>query len=56
MKVISEEYHAHLIQYLHLYWCVVPGGGYFRRNNLHQVHHTNTNVDIELSVYDTFLK
>ena len=21
MKVISETFHAHLIQYLHLYWC-----------------------------------
>ena len=30
MKVISETYHAHLIQYLHLYWCEVPDEGYFR--------------------------
>jgi hypothetical protein len=25
-------------------------------NNFHQVPHTNTNVDIELSVHDTFLE
>ena len=30
MKVISETCHAHLIQYLHLYWCEVPDEGYFR--------------------------
>jgi hypothetical protein len=30
MKVISEAYHAHLIQYLHLYWCEVPDESYFR--------------------------
>ena len=30
MKVISETYHAHLIQYLHLYWYEVPDEGYFR--------------------------
>ena len=30
MKVISETCHAHLIQYLHLYWCEVPDESYFR--------------------------
>ena len=30
MKVIPETCHAHLIQYLHLYWCEVPDEGYFR--------------------------
>ena len=30
MKVISETYYAHLIQYLHFYWCEVPDEGYFR--------------------------
>ena len=30
MKVISETYHAHLIQYLHFYWCEVPDEGYSR--------------------------
>ena len=30
MKVISEMCHAHLIQYLHLYWCEVPDESYFR--------------------------
>ena len=30
MKVIPETYHAHLIQYLHLYWCEVPDEGYSR--------------------------
>ena len=30
MKVISETCHAHLIQYLHLYWCEVPDECYFR--------------------------
>ena len=30
MKVISETCHAHLTQYLHLYWCEVPGESYFR--------------------------
>jgi hypothetical protein len=43
MKVISETCHAHLIQYLHLYWCE------------NQLPHINTNVDIELSVHDKFL-
>jgi hypothetical protein len=77
MKVISETYHTHLFQYLHLDWCEVPDEGYFRnvsctlnsistfveisvydtfRKYFHQVPHTNTNVDIELSVHDTLLK
>ena len=30
MKVILETYHAHLIQYLHLYLCEVPDESYFR--------------------------
>ena len=30
MKVIPETCHAHLIQYLHLYWCEVPDESYFR--------------------------
>ena len=30
MKVISETYHAHLIQYLPLYLCEVPDEGYSR--------------------------
>ena len=30
MIVISETCHAHLIQYLHLYWCEVPDESYFR--------------------------
>ena len=30
MKVISETCHAHLIQYLHLYWCEVPDESNFR--------------------------
>jgi hypothetical protein len=30
MKVILETYHAHLIQYLHLYWCEVPDETYSR--------------------------
>ena len=30
MKVIPETCHAHLIQYLHLYWCEVTDEGYFR--------------------------
>jgi hypothetical protein len=30
MKVISETCHAHLIQYLHVYWCEVPDEGYSR--------------------------
>jgi hypothetical protein len=30
MKVISETCHAHLIQYLHLYWCELPDESYFR--------------------------
>ena len=51
MNVISETCHAHLIQYLHLYWCEVPDESYFRN-----VPYTNTNEDIELSVHDTFLK
>jgi hypothetical protein len=42
MKVISETWHAHLIQYLHLYWCEVTG--------------ESSNVDIELSVNETFLE
>jgi hypothetical protein len=46
MKVISETCHAHLVQYLHLYWCEVPDESYF----------SNKNVDIELSVHDTFLE
>ena len=29
MKVISDTYHALLIQYLHLYGCEVPDEGYF---------------------------
>jgi hypothetical protein len=88
MKVIAETYHAHLIQYLHLYWCEVPDESYFRNvswtlnsistfvlmwgtftnvdielrcmisfwNNFHQLPDFNTNVDIELSVHDTFLE
>jgi hypothetical protein len=53
MKVISETCHAHLIQYLHLYWCEVPDESYFR--NLSCTFNSK-NVDIELSVDDTFLK
>ena len=30
MKVISETCHAHLIQYLHLYWSGVHDEGFFR--------------------------
>jgi hypothetical protein len=30
MKVILERCHAHLIQYLHFYWCEVPDEGYSR--------------------------
>ena len=30
MKVISETCHAHLIQYLQLYWCEVPDESYSR--------------------------
>ena len=30
MKVILEMCHAHLIQYLHLYWCEVPDESYSR--------------------------
>jgi hypothetical protein len=64
MKVISETYHAHLIQYLHLYWCEVPDEGYFRNvsctlNSISTfvlMWGINTDVDIELSVHDTFLK
>jgi hypothetical protein len=43
MKVISETYHAHLIQYLHLYWCEVPDEMYFR------------NVSCTLNSISTFL-
>jgi hypothetical protein len=53
MKVILETYHANLIQYLHLYWCEVPYEDYF---NLHKVPCINTNVDIVLSVNETFLE
>ena len=30
MIVVSETCHAHLIQYLHLYWCEVPDESYLR--------------------------
>ena len=30
MKVISKTFHAHLIQYLQLYWCEVPDESYSR--------------------------
>ena len=43
MKVISETCHAHLIQYLHLYWCEVPDESYFR------------NVSCTLNSISTFL-
>jgi hypothetical protein len=43
MKVISETYHAHLIQYLHFYWCEVPDESYFR------------NVSCTLNSISTFL-
>jgi hypothetical protein len=43
MKVISETCHAHLIQYLHLYWCEVPDEGYSR------------NVSYTLNSISTFL-
>ena len=43
MIVISETCHAHLIQYLHLYWCEVPDEGYFR------------NVSSTLNSISTFL-
>ena len=29
MKVISETCHAHLVQYLHFYWCELPDDSYF---------------------------
>ena len=43
MKVISETCHAHLIQYLHLYWCKLTDEGYFR------------NVSCTLNSISTFL-
>jgi hypothetical protein len=43
MKVIPETCHAHLIQYLHFYWCEVPDEGYFR------------NVSCTLNSISTFL-
>jgi hypothetical protein len=48
MEVIPETFHAHLIQYLHLYRCEVPDDGYFRNVSC-------TLNSIELSVHDTFL-
>ena len=39
MKVISETYHAHLIQYLNLYWCEVPDEGYFRTCHAHLIQY-----------------
>ena len=35
MKVILETCHAHLIQYLHLYWCEVPDESYIKKQNEH---------------------
>jgi hypothetical protein len=43
MKVIPETCHAHLIQYLHFYWCEVPDESYFR------------NVSCTLNSISTFL-
>jgi hypothetical protein len=39
MKVISETFHAHLIQYLQLYWCEVPDESYSRNVSSHLIQY-----------------
>ena len=51
MKVISETCHAHIIQYLHLYWCKVPDEGYFRN-----VSYTLNSISTFVLVWGTWWK
>ena len=44
MKAISETCHAHLIQYLHLYWCEVPDESKFRNVSCTQINSISTFV------------